>query len=158
MVISVHVELWFKSMGDRLTITELGQRTGLASSALRFYERKGLLRSAGREGGMRVYRSDSIEQVARVDLLKLAGFTLNEIAGLIDTDGRVARDWRGRARAKLAELDGRLRETRRARVMLEHTIQCPHKLLHECPIHQQAVRSHAATLAGRRTNGRRQAE
>ena len=44
---SIRDELWFKSMAG-LSISELRARTGLTPSALRFYERKGLLRAAGR--------------------------------------------------------------------------------------------------------------
>jgi len=134
-------------MPEVVTITDLCRRTGLASSALRFYERKGLIRPIGREGGKRVYAADSVEQVALIDLLKHADFTLGEIAALVDTDGRVVPDWRDRARRKLAELDERLAEIRRARAILEHAVDCPHELWHDCPTHQQVVREHAARRA-----------
>src|SRR5690606_1682027 len=125
----------------------------------------------GREGGKRVYAADSVEQVALIDLLKHADFTLGELAALVDTDGRVVPDWRDRARRKLAgpderpaairrapailapaadgppELDERLAEVRRARAILEHAVDCPHELWHDCPPHQQVVREHAARRA-----------
>ena len=43
---------------NMLNITEVGEATGLASSALRFYERNGLVESAGRAGGKRVYTTN----------------------------------------------------------------------------------------------------
>lgn len=129
-----------------ITIGQLARRTGMATSALRFYERKGLLRPIGRSGGQRRYRADSAEQIALIDLLKLAGFTLGEIAELIDPDGRVAPDWRERATAKLAELRGRFAELERARTLLEHTVACPEPMLHDCEIHLGYVRAHAAAL------------
>ena len=132
-----------------LTITEVTERTGLASSALRFYERKGLIEPVGRAGGKRVYDERCVEQIALIDLLKVSGFTLTEIASLVDPRGRVAPDWRERSRAKQDELAERLAEIDRARVMLQHTIECPHRSLHDCPIHQQVVAAHAQTLSAR---------
>lgn len=134
-------------MGTDLTIIELGERTGLASSALRFYERKGLLRSSGRSGGMRVYDESAVEQVALIDLLKIVGFTLGEIAELLDGRGRVAADWRGKARLKVGELEARIAELRRARAILQHTINCPHPTLNECQVFHAGVAEHAARLA-----------
>ena len=62
-----------------LDISELSALTGLAPSALRFYERRGLLTPIGRAGGKRVYRAGAVQQVALIDLLKISGFTLPEI-------------------------------------------------------------------------------
>ena len=132
-----------------LTITELGSRTGLASSALRFYERKGLLRSSGRAGGMRVYDESAVTQVALIDLLKIVGFTLGEIAEVLDVRGRVAADWRDKARVKVGELEAQIAELRRARAVLRHTIDCPHPTLNECPVFNAGVAEHAARLASR---------
>ena len=139
----------------RVTITEVCERTNLASSALRFYERKGLIRPVGREGGKRIYDERCVEQIALIDLLKIAGFTLTEIASLIDTDGRVALGWRARAEAKHDELGAQLAEIELARALLEHTVECPHDSLHDCPVHQLAVTNHARTLATRAPRGDR---
>ena len=136
-------------MGSDLTITELGARTGLASSALRFYERKGLLRSSGRAGGMRVYDEAAITQVALIDLLKIVGFTLGEIAEVLDVRGRVADDWRDKAQIKVRELEAQIAELRRARAILQHTINCPHPTLNECPVFSAGVAEHATKLAAR---------
>ena len=133
-------------MNAPLTIVDVAARTGLASSALRFYERRGLLRSTGRAGGMRVYDESAIEQIALVDLLKLAGFTLGEIAELVDLRGRIASDWREKAEAKIGELDARIKELRVARTLLKHTLQCPHPSLDTCPVFRQGVADHAASL------------
>lgn len=134
-------------MADRtVTISELSEATGVAPSALRFYERRSLLDPVGRAGGKRVYAANAIEQVALIDLLKTAGLTLGEIADLIGRDGRVSRDWKARLRAKLDELDIRLLELERSRTILQHGLRCPHELLHECRTHQQIVRSHLSAM------------
>lgn len=149
----MHVELRFKSMGARLTITDLRARTGLASSALRFYERKGLLRPVGMAGGKRVYDEDAVEKVALIDLLKLAGLTLTEIAALVDLGGKAALDWREQLRAKLRDLEHRIDEMRVAKMIVEHMVNCPHENFDDCPVHREAVRTRAATLGAARLTG-----
>lgn len=133
-----------------LDISELSALTGLAPSALRFYERRGLLTPIGRAGGKRVYRAGAVQQVALIDLLKISGFTLPEIAELVDPDGHVGPDWRERARTKQAHLRRQYSDIERALTMLQHTIDCPHTSLHECPIHQAVVDAHAETLPASR--------
>jgi DNA-binding transcriptional MerR regulator len=133
-------------MGE-LSITELRARTGLAASALRFYERKGLLRATGRVGGKRCYDESAVEQVAFVDLLKMAGFTLSEIAVFVGPAGRTTPDWRDMAVAKLRELDDRAREIQQAQTVLRHTLGCPHDRLDDCPVHRSVLRAHAEALA-----------
>ncbi|MCB0991306.1 MAG: MerR family transcriptional regulator [Acidimicrobiales bacterium] len=151
MSLSLQVELRFKSMVDPgsvvMDISELSALTGLAPSALRFYERRGLITPIGRAGGKRIYRARTVQQIALIDLLKVSGFTLPEIAKLIDPDGHVSPDWRERARAKQEHLRRQLADIERALAMLQHTIECPHTSLHECPIHQAVVDAHADTLA-----------
>jgi DNA-binding transcriptional MerR regulator len=151
---SLHVELRFKSMVDPastvMDISELSALTGLAPSALRFYERRGLITPIGRAGGKRIYRARTVQQVALIDLLKISGFTLPEIAELIDADGHVHPDWRDRARAKQEHLRRQITDIDRALTMLQHTIDCSHTSLHECPIHQAVVDAHADTLAASR--------
>lgn len=129
-----------------LDISIVAARTGLATSALRFYERRGLIEPVGRAGGKRVYSDDVLQQIALVDLLKISGFTLTEIAALVDADGHVSPDWRDRARAKQEHLRQELASIERALTMLQHTIDCPHPSLHDCPIHAAVVATHARTL------------
>ena len=145
MSYTLHVELRFKSMAT-LDISNVSARTGLATSALRFYERRGLIEPIGRAGGKRVYSDDVLQQIALVDLLKISGFSLTEIAALVDAGGRVSPDWRERARAKQEHLRQELSSIERALTMLQHTIDCPHPSLHDCPIHAAVVATHARTL------------
>jgi DNA-binding transcriptional MerR regulator len=95
---------------------------------------------------MRVYDESAVEQVALIDLLKIVGFTLGEIAAVLDVRGHVADDWRDTARVKIAELEARIVELRLARTLLRHTIDCPHPRLDECPVFRAGVADHAAKL------------
>ena len=72
-------------------IGELARRTGVATSALRYYERVGLLSPAGRAGRRRHYRPSSAERVALIRLCQDAGFTLAEIGRLLAAWGRGGR-------------------------------------------------------------------
>lgn len=133
-------------MGE-LSISELRARTGLASSALRFYERKGLLRATGRVGGKRCYDEGAVEQVAFIDLLKRAGFTLSEIAAFVGSTGRTTPDWRVMASAKLRELDDRVQQIQQAQTALRHLLDCRDDRLEDCPVHREILRAHAEALA-----------
>lgn len=133
-------------MGE-LSISELRARTGLAASALRYYERKGLLRSTGRLAGGRTYDEDAVEQVALIDLLKRAGFTLSEIAALVGTTGRTDPNWRATVSAKLRQLDDRVQQLQQAQKALRHTLGAPHDHLDDCPTHHRILRAHADALA-----------
>jgi DNA-binding transcriptional MerR regulator len=130
-----------------LSISELRARTGLAASALRFYERKGLLPATGRVGGKRFYDEGAVERVAFIDLLKLAGFTLSEIAAIVPPTGGTAPGWRAIAVEKLRQLDDRVREIERARTALRAMLGAPHDRLDECPEHLRILRAHAEELA-----------
>ncbi|MBC6462667.1 MerR family transcriptional regulator [Actinomadura sp. HBU206391] len=137
---------------SELSISELQARTGLASSALRFYERKGLLRATKRAGGKRIYDEDAVEQVALIDLLKQAGFTLSEIAALVGPSGRTAPNWRAVASAKLRELDDRVQQIQQAQKALRHALDCRHDHLDDCPVHHRILRAHAEALAAAANN------
>lgn len=132
-----------------ITISELAAHTGVAPSALRFYERRGLLKPIGRAGGKRAYSPAAVVQVAVVDLLKQGGFTLAEIAEIVDADGRVAPDWRDAARAKLSELEEQIAFAERAKLLIEHTIACPHATPDECPVFIAFVAEHVRSLEER---------
>ena len=97
---------------------------------------------------MRVYAESAVNQVALIDLLQLAGFTLGEIRDIVSPDGAFSPDWRDRALEKIDELNRRLAQIELARTMLEHTVTCPHESLDECPVFSRGVADHARTLGG----------
>src|SRR5882672_9757622 len=111
---------------------ELARRSGLASSALRYYERVGLLSPAGRTGGRRQYSVSSVERVALTQLCQDAGFTLREIRALLATGGQRGRPWRRLVEAKLRELYTRIAQAERAKALVQHALACPHGNLLRC--------------------------
>jgi DNA-binding transcriptional MerR regulator len=127
-----------------LPIGELARRAGTAPSALRYYERIGLLPPAERAGGKRRYVPASAERVALVRLYQDAGFTLNEIRQLVAADGRPRQSWTPLAERKIAELDARIAEAQRAKALLEHALNCPHHDLLTCPNFRAALQARLA--------------
>ena len=95
-----------------IAIGELSRLTGLASSALRYYERVGLLSPAARTGGRRHYEVSSAERVAMIQLCQESGFTLRETRALLAANRRRGRLWTSLAEAKLRELDSRIAQAK----------------------------------------------
>ena len=114
-------------------IGELARRTGVATSALRYYERIGLLSPAERAGGRRHYAASSAERVALIRLYQDAGFTLAEIGGLLAARIQGRRGWGHLAERKIAELDARIADAQRAKKLITHALECPHCDLLTCP-------------------------
>ena len=118
-----------------LTIGEVAKRTGVAASALRYYEREGLIPHADRRGGKRVYGEDILDRLALIGVCKGAGFTVAEMQTLIRGFGRrtpPGRRWRKLAAEKLTELDARIAEVERMKRVLETVTRCECPTLAEC--------------------------
>jgi DNA-binding transcriptional MerR regulator len=130
-----------------LTITEVGEATGLASSALRFYERHRVIEPIGRAGGKRIYDEGVINRLALVDIYQQAGFTVAEIAELLAADG--PETWRALAKAKLVELEERIAVASSAKLLLEHTLRCPDPTLTGCGKFRRSVEVHADCFRSR---------
>jgi DNA-binding transcriptional MerR regulator len=126
--------------GDLLTIGELSRRTGVATSALRYYDELRLLRPAARVSGHRRYPPDAVGVVGAILFLRDVGFTLDEIRRLMAARSRSARAWHDLARRKLIELDERIAEAQAARVAVEHALACPREDVVTCPNFQEVVR------------------
>jgi DNA-binding transcriptional MerR regulator len=126
-------------------IGELARRTGTATSALRYYERLGLLSPAERAGGKRHYSASSAERVALIRLCQNAGFTLAEIGRLLG-DGSWDRQGFGElAKRKITELDARIADAQRAKKLIKHGLACPHPDLLTCPRFRSALQDHLRT-------------
>jgi DNA-binding transcriptional MerR regulator len=137
-----------------LTIGELSRRTGLATSALRYYERVGLLRPDSRANGRRYYDFSGAERVALIRLCQDAGFTLAEIRGLLATGTRRSRAWTRLVKAKLSELEASIARARRAQSLIQHALACRHRDLATCPNFRSALDARLS-LKGRHAIGHR---
>jgi MerR family redox-sensitive transcriptional activator SoxR len=107
-----------------MTIGEVAKRAGLRASAIRFYEKAGLLPKPARAGGQRRYDSAILERLAVLERAKNCGFTLEEIRRLFQGDGRHSERWRSLARKKIAELDAAAERIVAMKALLEKRCQC----------------------------------
>jgi DNA-binding transcriptional MerR regulator len=130
--------------GEHLTIGELATRTGVATSALRYWEDLGLL-SAARVSGHRRYPPTAVAKVGEILLLRDVGFTLREIGALLAARTSAAKGWRELHERKLAELDARIAQAQAARTAIAHGLACPHEDVHDCPNFTHGIE---AILAG----------
>jgi DNA-binding transcriptional MerR regulator len=124
-----------------LLIGELGRRTGLASSALRYYERVGLLAPHGRANGRRYYGPASTERIALIRLCQDAGFTLAEIRAFVAIGSRQRRSWRRLMEAKLLKLESSIAQAKRAKALIKHALACQHPELSSCPNFRAALKA-----------------
>ena len=133
-------------MSNRLlTIGELARRTGIAPSALRYYEELGLLPTPARISGQRRYPESAVERVGIILLLSNVGFTLAEQKAFMAARAVAPNEWRRLARRKRAELDDQIAKAQAARKAIDHALRCPHEDIRECPNFARIV---AARLTG----------
>jgi MerR family redox-sensitive transcriptional activator SoxR len=121
-----------------LSIGELSARSGVSQSALRFYERKGLI-SAQRSGGnQRRYAALALRRVALVQAGRTAGIPLERIRAALDTlpEDRppTKRDWERLSRSWRAELDLRIATLEGIRGRLTGCIGCGCLSLRRCAL------------------------
>lgn len=112
---------------QRLTIGALAKATGVATSALRYWEQLGLLPAPQRAAGQRRYPESAQRQVGVILLLREAGFTLREIRALVVAHAEDPAAWQELYRRKLAEIDERISQAQVARTALAHGLACPHE-------------------------------
>lgn len=124
---------------DSLSIGDLAERTGLAVSAIRFYEDKGLVRSTRNSGGHRRFERADIRRLSFVLICQQLGFTLREIREQIENlpEGRTPtkRDWSTLARRFRHTLDERIGALTRLRDRLDGCIGCGCLSLQNCSIY-----------------------
>ncbi|MCH8132202.1 MAG: MerR family transcriptional regulator [Myxococcales bacterium] len=121
-----------------LRIGEVAQRAGIATSAIRYYEREGLIPKADRFGNARVYGTDILDRLALIALAKSAGFTIAETRRLLRGVSRRTPPgprWRAQAQKKLVEVEARLAEAERMRSVLRKMMGC------ECPTFEDCTRA-----------------
>lgn len=121
-----------------IRIGEVARRAGIATSAIRYYEREGLIPKADRHGNARVYGPDILERLALIELAKSAGFTLAETKQLLRGVSRSTPPgprWREMAQRKLDEVEERIAEAERMRTVLRAVMGC------ECPTFQDCTRA-----------------
>jgi len=123
---------------ELLSIGAVSDRTGVATSALRFYESEGLLHSVRSAGGQRRYHRDVIRRVSFVRIAQELGLSLGEIkealASLPEHRTPTQRDWHRLATSWGPRLDAQIAMLERLRDRLEGCIGCGCLSLQACRI------------------------
>jgi MerR family transcriptional regulator, redox-sensitive transcriptional activator SoxR len=114
-----------------LPIGAVARQTGLRASAIRYYERLGLLPAPDRVGGRRRYRTDVLTRLAVIRFARASGFTLREVRRLLG--GRpYSSGLRRLARAKISELGEVIARARTMQALLERGLRCRCLTAEEC--------------------------
>jgi DNA-binding transcriptional MerR regulator len=115
------------------TIGEIARRAGVATSTVRYYERRGLLHPDGRRSGQRRYRPDSLRLLVFIRMLQDAGLTLDDIDGILRAS--TVEEWKDVGRRRLDALDAEIARLQHARSYLAGALLCRYDHpLTECAI------------------------
>ena len=127
-----------------LSIGYLAERTGLAVSAIRYYETQGLLTPWRNSGGQRRFERADIRRLSFILIAQKFGLTLPEIRGLLDDlpGGRTPTqdDWERMSRGFRVHLDARISELEVLRDRLDGCIGCGCLSLENCPLYNASDR------------------
>ena len=125
-------------MSEVLTIGEISRRSGVAASALRFYEEKGLITSEREGTGHRRYPRPVLRRIAFIVFAQRIGLTLeeigNELAKLPPHRAPNRRDWSRLSQAWTSRIDLRIAELQRLRAGLTECIGCGCLSLERCQL------------------------
>ncbi|MDD0853635.1 MerR family transcriptional regulator [Halobacteriovorax sp. GB3] len=114
-----------------MDITELSNQTGLASSKIRYYEKMGLIKSAGRKGLKRTFKEDVIYTLAFIRLSQSCGLSLEEINKVLKRNQKINLD-KETIDNKVKEIDSQISELKRMKKTLNHLKSCPKKYHFDC--------------------------
>ena len=133
--------VWVSPVGEpqgatSLTIGELAAAGGVGVETIRFYQRRDLLRTPARGGGIRHYGRDDVRRLRFISQAQAAGFTLEEIRELLELDAGEDRSRaRELAKARVEALDAKIADLQRARDALRRLAsECAEGSTGPCPI------------------------
>jgi MerR family redox-sensitive transcriptional activator SoxR len=125
-------------MSALLTISEVSRRSGVAASALRFYEQRGLIAAQRTGSGHRRFARPVLRRIAFIVFAQRVGLTLDEIgaelAKLPPHGAPTRRDWSRLSSTWTARIDQRIHELERLRVGLTECIGCGCLSLDRCKL------------------------
>jgi MerR family transcriptional regulator, redox-sensitive transcriptional activator SoxR len=123
---------------ESLSIGELADRAGVATSALRFYESKGLIESERTSGNQRRYPRATLRRVSLIRAAQEVGLSLSEVAAALETLPHdrtpTKKDWERLSRSWREHLDRQISELENLRDELTDCIGCGCLSLKSCAI------------------------
>lgn len=126
-------------MSDSWTVGKVAQRSGVAVSALHFYERKGLIKSDRNAGNQRRYTKDVLRRLSVIKAAQKLGITLAEIqeafTALPSRRAPTQEDWEKLSEQWQAKLNQRIAYMERLRDYLDGCIGCGCLSMKKCPLY-----------------------
>lgn len=119
---------------DLMRIGEVARRTGVAVSAVRYYETLGLLDPAARVSGKRRFPPEAVARVRVITTVQRAGFSLDEIRELLEEGPDAARGRRNLVEAKLGQVRRSIRRLGLVAEALEQALRCGCDSLEHCDV------------------------
>jgi MerR family redox-sensitive transcriptional activator SoxR len=110
-------------MPELMTIGEVADRGHVATSTIRYYERRGLLNADARQSGQRRYRTETLRRLVFIGMMQDIGLTLDEVDGILRA--ATTAEWKPIAGQRLAVLDKQIAQLQRARELLAGALLCP---------------------------------
>lgn len=120
-----------------LSIGEVAEKAGVNVSAIRFYEREGLLPTPERVSGQRRFGEDAVQRLGIIDVAKQAGFSLDEVRVLltsIDQGSPAHEQLQALAARKLPEVDALIERAQAMRGWLTTASECGCESLESCAL------------------------
>lgn len=118
-----------------MKIGQLAHRAGLHASAIRYYERLGLLAPPHRVGGQRRYSPDALDRVLLIRFASEMGFSLAEIKlflGGLRENAPVGPRWKKLATKKISEVEDSIARSLRLKTLLQNLLHCRCASLGQC--------------------------
>src|SRR5437763_4556530 len=118
-----------------MTIGEVARRAGLQASAIRYYEKIGLLPKTRRVSGQRRYETGVLSYLEVIDVAKRAGFRMDEIMQLFHGFGKgtpAFRRWQLLAKRKITEMDDLIARAKKMKRLLVKADRCKCLDLEDC--------------------------
>ena len=122
-------------MSGTLAIGEVARQTGVAASAIRYYEAEGLLSSPGRASGWRAFTPEVVDRLRVIKLARELGFSLDDIRALLNgfsPDTAPSERWQRLARRKLPEVDALIQRATAMKRLLEKGLRCDCISVQDC--------------------------
>ena len=121
-----------------LDIREIADLSGISPSALRYYEKRGLIQPVGRNGLRRQYHENVLNKLQLITLGQAAGFSLDDIATMFGAKGTIAID-REQLHQQSLKIDNTIRRLQLLSRGLKHAARCTQPEHTECEEFQKIV-------------------
>lgn len=136
-----------------MRIGELANKVGMAPSAIRYYERMGLIDAPERTSGQRRFTTGALQSLRFIQLAQAGGFTLAEVKTIFDgyPKMKLGERWHVLAKEKKKEIGRRIRELEQVDAVLDALLRCECATIDECVDRCSRSKSASKIAANRST-------